>query len=215
MLDIADLTYRQVTNRCYLAKKPRRNQRRSPVHRAVSRYARKASSMDTIELKQWCEENIGEPTDEHQPFAIDYYLDEDAKTDAAYQVTMTTKYLMGNLGKGSCLQVDATYKLLKHPDKGMALLLGTSDVKKHFHPIFISISSNEDEDAYSRLFQSVKNINPNYEPKAIMGDGSKSITKAAKKKFPTARRLMCYFHVTKHVKEFFHGTFYQSESVAI
>ena len=47
--------------------------------------------------------------------------------------------------------------------------------------------------------------NQKFIPEVVIGDGSKSITKATEKIFPLAKRIMCYFHVAKNIKDYFRG----------
>ena len=69
--------------------------------------------------------------------------------------------------------------------------------------MLIGISSNENRDCYEGLFEALKRWAPLWYPSAIMSDGASYITAAISEKFPSAHRLMCYFHMSYNVKKYF------------
>ena len=99
----------------------------------------------------------------------------------------------GELSLIKCLQIDAAHKVLVGKHK--MFVAGGSDANKRFHPIVIGVGSNENQNAYQELFKGLKAFNSTWAPSAVMADGAAYITAAVSTEFPTARRLMCYFHM--------------------
>ena len=64
----------------------------------------------------------------------------------------------------------------------------------------MALSNSEDSEVFEFVFQFIdsKCRNP---PSAIMADGDKAARKAAKKVFPLATLLMCWWHMLKNVKK--------------
>ena len=104
--------------------------------------------------------------------------------------------------------IDCTYKLC---ERGFPVLVfGISDIMGQFFPIAFSIISHEQEDDFTRFFQTLitfcleLNISPaiNY----LMMDACGASFNAANSTFgPNLNILMCFFHVLKNVKEHLKG----------
>ena len=64
----------------------------------------------------------------------------------------------------------------------------------------MALSNSEDSDIFEMIFKFIESkcTNP---PIAIMADGDKAARKAAKKVFPLATLLMCWWHMLKNVKK--------------
>ena len=205
LIEIADLTKVQVENLVYRERRAMAGLKKASSRadeKLLSAASSNLSTLTTAELHDWCQKHAAVPDNPDQVFVVDYYIEEgedvDDEPEAKWQIILTTKCLLGKLSSCAGLQCDATYKLLKRPDKGLLFMAGVTDLHHQFHGILWSLGSNEDTEAYIRLFKCLQN--EGYEPEAILGDGSKAITKAAKAIFSDAKRLMCYFHLTQIIR---------------
>jgi hypothetical protein len=102
-------------------------------------------------------------------------------------------------------QTDCTYKLTWNDYD--VLIAGTSDANHRFFPIALFlISDSESAVTYHQMFQSLDSASTRVNqiqfcPSYVLADGCPGISKAVAERFPHARRLMCWFHVTKAMKE--------------
>ena len=107
-----------------------------------------------------------------------------------------------NLAQHLC--ADATYKLNWHGYP--VFVIGVTDAGRHFHPISISICSNETAADFEFVFSSIKQIveklhNVRYNPTILVADGADAITNGFKSVFgPGIIRVMCWAHVLRAKK---------------
>ncbi|CAF2642268.1 unnamed protein product [Rotaria sp. Silwood2] len=120
-------------------------------------------------------------------------------------VFFTTKQLIQQIQCTTLLQVDATYKLTWN--NLPLLVFGSSDADRHFCPFGIAlVSSDEHSSCFKELFIQLQNIsakyfNRQYTVNYIMADGAPGITKAQQEVFPQAKRLMCWAHTVRKIRE--------------
>ena len=158
-----------------------------------------SGSFGSTELRAWCDAHAAVPENDKQVFVLHYEVDDtDTKKDPLYIVLLSNKFNLNKLRLVRSLQADATHKMIR--DQKKVLVAGSSDANKKFHGIVVGAASNENEWAYVRLFQAFLKWMPNWSPEAVMADGASYITKAVKTVFPTAQRLMCFFHVTTNLR---------------
>ena len=67
-------------------------------------------------------------------------------------------------------------------------------------PNYPLIYSSEDKYTYDYLFEFIKKQAKTL-PGAVMGDGSPAISASCKEHFPDSKRLMCWYHAAKKMKE--------------
>lgn len=67
-------------------------------------------------------------------------------------------------------------------------------------PTYPLISSSEDKQTYDLILKFIKK-EAKTPPTAVMADGSKAISSSCKEHFPQAKRLMCWYHAVKNMKD--------------
>ncbi|XP_031334611.1 uncharacterized protein LOC116164553 [Photinus pyralis] len=170
-----------------------------------------ASTISAGELSNWCSANSNVPTNEDQPYVLDFKIDVD---DADFlkqdlKIVLSTKRLLKLLGEVDKVQADATYKLVwqGYP----VLIVGTSDICRKFHPLAVAVCFGEAEADFAFIFQAMKQSYMNihqmiWKPNVLLADASVAITNGFKSVFGTpARRLQCFFHVLKDVDSVIRG----------
>ncbi|CAF1469288.1 unnamed protein product, partial [Didymodactylos carnosus] len=121
----------------------------------VVQYTRQQTRTQIIsvdDLQLWCKERINcPPADQlHQDFAPFY----EVKDIGNIFVCIPTRQLLSTTKCSSVLAVDCTYKVTWN--NLPILIFGTSDYKRHFHPIGLClVSSDEAASTYKTLFQGV------------------------------------------------------------
>lgn len=109
------------------------------------------------ELENWCRQHSVPELDlteleDTDPFVIAYKVDYgENDTQKSFWFTITSKYLMEIAVDTDNLACDATYKLSLAGFPGV--IIGTVDKNKRFHPLSLSIVSNEKEDTYFSIFE--------------------------------------------------------------
>ncbi|XP_031346018.1 uncharacterized protein LOC116172859 [Photinus pyralis] len=170
-----------------------------------------ASTISAGELSNWCSANSNVPSNEDQPYVLDFKIDVD---DADFlkqdlKIVLSTKRLLKLLGEVDKVQADATYKLVwqGYP----VLIVGTSDICRKFHPLAVAVCFGEAEADFAFIFQAMKQSYMNihqmiWKPNVLLADASVAITNGFKSVFGTpARRLQCFFHVLKDVDSVIRG----------
>ncbi|CAF3950433.1 unnamed protein product [Rotaria sordida] len=81
------------------------------------------------------------------------------------------------------------------------------DINQRFYPIGLClISTDEDAETFVTLFRGIKLCaaavnNQPYEMNTVVADSAPSVTTTVKSELPTARRLMCWTHVKRKIRE--------------
>jgi hypothetical protein len=171
----------------------------------VVQYTRQQTRTQIIsinDLQLWCNgrTNCPAPDQLHQVF-VPFY---EVKDIDNIFVCITTRQLLSTTKYSSILAVDCTYKVTWN--NLPLLIFGTSDYKRHFHPISLClVSSDEAASRYKTLFQGLptwaSNINQQtYLISHVMADGAVGIT-SAMSVIPQSRRLMCWAHMIRKCRE--------------
>ena len=122
------------------------------------------------ELEHWCVENSAVPEDDNEPFVVNHkfiYNDDeyesesedeageevDTDTEYKFRYYMSTKRLLRLASNSKHICADGTYKLNWH---GFPLIvLGTTDLDRHFHSFGIAVVTNETKHDYKFAFDSI------------------------------------------------------------
>jgi hypothetical protein len=120
-----------------------------------------------------------------------------------FRLAVTTKRLLENTRNLDMVQADATYKLIWQGFP--VLIVGTSDSQRQFHPFCLAVCTNEAEEDYKFLFNSLKYAvsliqEQDFQPKILLADAAQAITNGLISAFNiTPLRLMCWAHVKTNV----------------
>ncbi len=84
------------------------------------------------------------------------------------------------------------------------ILVGTTDLNKEFHPFGIMLTKLEKSRDYAFMFACVKDLAKKilayeYNPRILVADSAKSITKGFKKVFMLNKRIDCWAHVDRNI----------------
>ncbi len=154
------------------------------------------SSISLGELEDWANKNRHMPEDDDTPYVCGFDCSFDKKT---FRLAVTTKRLLENTLNSDMVQADATYKLIWQGFP--VLIVGTSDSQRQFHPFCLAICTNETEEDYKFLFNSLKAAvsqvkKQNFQPRILLADAAQSITNGFISAFNISPlRLMCWAHV--------------------
>ncbi|CAF1550482.1 unnamed protein product, partial [Rotaria sordida] len=156
------------------------------------------------DFRSWCHQHsalaVG-PTAIHEPFVAKFYIN--SCNDIF--VFITTRKLISTAPLSGMLQVDATFKL--NWNELPVLVFGSSDGNRRFFPYGIAvIGTDEAASSYITLFQTVKECVFNvtglqYNVQYLMADGGKGITTAQQFELPNCRRLMCWSHAIRKIRQ--------------
>ena len=86
------------------------------------------------------------------------------------------------------------------------ILVGTTDLNKEFHPFGIMLTKLEKSRDYAFMFACVKDLAKKilayeYNPRILVADSAKSITKGFKKVFKLNKRIDCWAHVDRNIEK--------------
>ena len=81
-------------------------------------------------------------------------------------------------------------------------MLGTTDMKKSFHPYGLLVTMHERGEDFEFMFQTIKDLinkihNVDFKPTILVADSSVAITKGFEAVFELLKRVHCWFHVKK------------------
>lgn len=103
------------------------------------------------------------------------------------------------------LHADGTYKLVWH--ECPLLIIGISDIDRHFHPVAVAFSTRETTEAYFFCFNAIKReVERVYGAiientvQNLISDGAGAIKTAFDTAFPGKTKITCYAHVLRSVK---------------
>jgi hypothetical protein len=153
------------------------------------------------ELEIWCKERTKVPENEHEVYVLGYeVVINDEKPELSYfRLSIGTTYLLRLTLKNIHVVTDSTHCMIWN---GFPVFLtGTTDLSRQFHPFCLSVCTNEDNEDFTFIFNTLKVsiqvlFNIIYNPTILMADAAASITIAFTSVFGSNfTRLMCYCHV--------------------
>jgi hypothetical protein len=162
------------------------------------------SQISVGELEAWLLKNSVIPEDLHIPFVAQYEL-ETEEEESIFRFFITSRYLMSICANSYKIHADATYKLLWQGFP--VLIVGTTDMDKHFHPFGLSVCTNEKKEDFKFLFRALvatskKLFEKKFEPNVLICDAAKSIQNAFIEIFGTDKLIiMCWAHMRKNVQK--------------
>jgi hypothetical protein len=164
------------------------------------------------ELEQWCLESSQIPQDLDTPFVVSYeviYDDEfgddedvDGQDGPRLRFFISTQRLLTMASTSVNIHADATYKLVW---QGFPILIvGTTDLDRHFHPFGMAVCTNEEKQDFKFVFQSLidgveKNHQQKIQPEVLIADSANAIRNAFLETFGEKQMIMCWAHVYRNV----------------
>jgi hypothetical protein len=155
------------------------------------------------ELEQWSIDSSAIPDQEDEAFVVNHKIvyeddydeemdEEDEETESddedtdenSFYIFISTKRLLKLASNSTKIHADATYKLIWQGFP--VLIVGTTDLDRHFHPFGLAICSNETTTAFTFIFQSLligltKLESTSIEPLVLISDAANSIRSAFQK----------------------------------
>lgn len=153
-------------------------------------------------MNNWCIKNSAIPDCADKMFVVDFKLQLDSPDPKIQKIDIfiSTKRLLSLSDKCNMVQIDATHKIVW---EGFPIfVIGSTDQNRLFHPFGISVSGGESEKEFGFIFSAIKKYNPNWSPAYLLSDCADAIMLGFKNIMgPPEKRLLCYFHVLKRLKE--------------
>lgn len=156
------------------------------------------------DLEAWCIVSGVRPrtADEAFVFAHDF-AENDGNDEVCFKLSISTPRLLEHARNAGHLAIDATYKLnwQGYP----VLIVGTTDLDRHFHPLCLSICSNEQRESFEFILESLKKEVPELSPTHLISDASQAIREAFRRVFgPDCSVLMCWAHAFRNISKHSH-----------
>jgi len=169
------------------------------------------------ELEHWLNLSSAIPESDDQAFVVNYqviYNDEDDNPDASeddddeenndgpkFRFFISSKRLLKLVSTSTILNADATYKLIwqGYP----VLIVGTTDLDRHFHSIGLGVCTDEKTADFKFIFSSINiglgKINESlFNPDVLVSDAAGAIRKAYEKVFRKTEMVMCWAHMRRN-----------------
>ena len=153
------------------------------------------------ELEDLIENNSEEPEDPTDPYVIKHVVEEDETGRLRFSILFSSKDLIDKYlksGKRWMLSLDSTYQT--NTEDCPLIFFGSSNKDGKFNGIGAILSNREDKKAFDFLFDYVKNTAEPL-PTAVMADADKAITSSVRDILPGSKRLTCFFHIMKNVRQ--------------
>lgn len=165
------------------------------------------------ELEQWCLESCQNKLnlDMDAPFVVSYEVDYNEDLDdekdindngTKFRFFISTRRLLNIASHARNIHADATYKLVW---QGFPILIiGTTDLDRHFHPFGLAVCTNEEKQDFKFVFQTLINglemINKETTKiEVLIADSANAIRNAFQEIFGEKQMIMCWAHVHRNV----------------
>ena len=148
------------------------------------------------------EMEYGDDFDEE--FDDDEDVDEKEESAPKFRYFVSTRRLLANASTCTNIHADATYKLIWQGFP--VLVVGTTDLDRHFHPFGMPICSNEEEKDFKFMFQSLadgveEHAEQKMDPQVLIANSANAIRNAFEDTFGEKPMVMCWAHVRRNVEE--------------
>lgn len=158
------------------------------------------------DLEKFANEWKDVPENDDAGFVVNFERSEPGSNEKWFRLFYSTKRLLRTTLLSKVIHVDGTYKLTI---QGFPILVvGTSDLSKHFHVSGMAICTNETAADYKFVLESLKIgisliSTEEYEAKIIVADASRAITIAFEEVFGVTdtTRVNCFAHLMMNVEK--------------
>lgn len=163
------------------------------------------STISLGELEAWIHSHSSLPLDPHEVFVVCYRIEDSDEQNPTFRFMKSNKYLIEISKDARVVHADATYKMIW---QGFPVLVcGTTDQNRKFHPLCLTISSNEQKEDFKLMFQGLKDkiqeiFESSWNPKVLVCDAAKSIQNAFLEVFGEHVVVrMCWAHAKRKIQE--------------
>lgn len=160
--------------------------------------------IDMVKLKNYLIENEKVPESKSEMFIVDYQISIDEETPF-FRFLASSKQLLSFAINATNIHTDATYKLIWQGFP--VLLVGTTDMRRKFHPFGVAVCTNERTEDFSFVFAAlVKGVNNlfniSFTPSVLICDAAQSIHNGYREEFGGSGQIvMCWAHMRRKVVE--------------
>ncbi|KAL0902493.1 hypothetical protein ABMA27_000347 [Loxostege sticticalis] len=163
------------------------------------------STISLGELEAWIHSHSSLPLDPHEVFVVCYRIEDSDEQNPTFRFMKSNKYLIEISKDARVVHADATYKMIW---QGFPVLVCvTTDQNRKFHPLCLTISSNEQKEDFKLMFQGLKDkiqeiFESSWNPKVLVCDAAKSIQNAFLEVFGEHVVVrMCWAHAKRKIQE--------------
>lgn len=167
------------------------------------------SAITLSDMQKFAEENMAVPVDEDDGFVVAFERSNSTEVEASkryFRIFYSTPRLLKNATNGQIIHADGTYKNVV---QGFPLLVvGFSDLHKHFHLSGIAICSSESTDDYAFLFNALKHgialvTEQRLRLIALVSDAAPAIENGFQRAFDddTIVHINCFAHLMRNVEK--------------
>ncbi|XP_037039624.1 uncharacterized protein LOC119076774 [Bradysia coprophila] len=179
---------------------------RSVLANEIARLRRMDTSQAVIklsELHDLLKQHSTIPEDECKAYVVDFKIADE--NEVRFDFVVSSKKLLDLNTRSQVCNADTTYNLVwqGYPVQ----VTGHTDFNKKFHPSAISVSTNEDEETYAFIFQTLKDgtnlaLSKDLKQSILMADGAKAISNGFHRAFGSDfTELMCWYHAKTAMKD--------------
>lgn len=160
-------------------------------------------SITLTELEKFANDFKDMPENDDETFIVNFERSEPESDEKWFRILYSTKRLLRIATQSNRVHADGTYKLTIQGFP--VLVVGVSDLDKHFHLSGLAICYGETTDDYRFLFESLKIgiglvCNENFDPDYVIGDAAAAITGGFVATFGTLfQRVYCFAHLMMNV----------------
>jgi len=156
------------------------------------------------EFLAWCEtKNKNHESEPDSPIIIKYEATTDQYPTNSLRAVFSSRRLLSGAENVQSINADATYKLNIF---GLpVIIIGSTDRRRHFHPLCIAVSTTEKSEDFAFVFHSLKNaiekeLQHDFSPAILIADAADSITNGFETTFGTEfKRVVCWAHVVRNI----------------
>jgi hypothetical protein len=155
------------------------------------------------EFIQWCEKRTSTPEDDDTVFVVgfDHKINQVTFQIEYFRCFLSTKRLLSYMEKNDRICADGTNKVnwQGYP----AIVLGTTDHSKQFHPFGLGLCYGETSSDYEFCFKACMKLNKDYQPSVLIADNAEAITNGFIAAYGTNefKRVNCWAHVHRKIRE--------------
>lgn len=176
------------------------------LYNLINRLKTKKLGESTCTLSEfitWCDEHKVVPEDDDdKPFCVhnEYGINDESMVVDFFRAFLSTKRLLSFINYNDVVAADGTHKITYQGYP--AIVIGTLDKVKRFHPFGIGLVYGETTNDYEFTFEALKKYKADFKPRILVADNAPAITNAYVSAFNPSDliRVMCLAHVYRRIQ---------------